>query len=303
MNTFEKAREFIYRNASPLDLARWQFHFENGSKEAVLKTLAFYQNDDGGFGHGIEPDFLNPNSSPMATWAATEILNELNLENKKHPIIIGVLKFLESGKEFDQEKNQWLNCVPTNNDFPHAIWWEYSENHEFNYNPTASLAGFILKYAEKECGLYKKAAEIAKEAVEWFVSAVPFTEQHVTSCFIALYNALEENNVNDIDMQNFKEKLSENVKHTICSEKEKWAVEYVTKPSDFSITPNSIFFADNSEIARYECDFIKQSQLSDGSFPITWQWYTDYNEYYVSTNRWKSAISIKNMLYLREYGE
>ena len=31
----EKAREFIYRNARPLELAQWQYHFENGSKENV----------------------------------------------------------------------------------------------------------------------------------------------------------------------------------------------------------------------------------------------------------------------------
>lgn len=40
--TFEKARAFIYRNARPLDLARWQYHFEGGSKEAVLTALAAY---------------------------------------------------------------------------------------------------------------------------------------------------------------------------------------------------------------------------------------------------------------------
>ena len=35
---FEKAREFMYRNARPLDLARFQYHFEGGSKENVMRT-------------------------------------------------------------------------------------------------------------------------------------------------------------------------------------------------------------------------------------------------------------------------
>lgn len=63
MNTFQKAKKFIYRNAKPLDLARWQYHFENGSMEAVLIALSHYQNDDGGFGHALEADAWNPNSS------------------------------------------------------------------------------------------------------------------------------------------------------------------------------------------------------------------------------------------------
>lgn len=47
MNTFESARSFVYRNARPLDLALWQYHFENHDKENVLKVLSFYQKDDG----------------------------------------------------------------------------------------------------------------------------------------------------------------------------------------------------------------------------------------------------------------
>lgn len=62
-NVFHKAKRFIYRNARPLDFARWQYHFENGSKEAFLDALSYYQNNDGGFGHAIEPDAWNPNSS------------------------------------------------------------------------------------------------------------------------------------------------------------------------------------------------------------------------------------------------
>ena len=56
MTAFEKARTFVYRNARPLDLAIWQYHFENGSKEAVMHALSAYQNPDGGFGHGLEAD-------------------------------------------------------------------------------------------------------------------------------------------------------------------------------------------------------------------------------------------------------
>jgi hypothetical protein len=56
MTTYDRARAFIYRNARPLDIARFQYHFENGSKDAVLTALAAYQNEDGGFGHALGPD-------------------------------------------------------------------------------------------------------------------------------------------------------------------------------------------------------------------------------------------------------
>lgn len=98
---FQKAKEFIYRNARPLDLARFRYHFENGSTEDVLNALAFYQNEDGGFGHALEPDSWNPNSSPIQTWYATEILREIGFTDSSHPITAGILKYLESGRDFD----------------------------------------------------------------------------------------------------------------------------------------------------------------------------------------------------------
>ena len=124
MNTFEKAQNFIYRNARPLDLARWQYHFENGSQEAVLKALAAYQNQDGGFGHGLEADSFNPDSSPIQTWTATEILREVGVTDGKNPVIQKILAYLESGADFDAVRKQWLNTIPSNNEYPCAIWWK-----------------------------------------------------------------------------------------------------------------------------------------------------------------------------------
>ena len=105
MNTLEKAKHFIYKNARPLELAIWQYHFENGSQESVLKALSFYQNEDGGFGNGLEADFLNPNSSPIATWAATETLKQIELSDKNHPIVKGILRYLDRGEHFDVVRN------------------------------------------------------------------------------------------------------------------------------------------------------------------------------------------------------
>lgn len=304
MTAFEKAREFIYRNARLLDLARWQYHFENGSKENVLNALSYYQNDDGGFGHALEADSFNPNSSPIQTWAATEILREIDFTDNAHPIIKGILKYLCSSSDFDKEHNQWLNVVPSNNDYPHAIWWEYGEKgSDFKYNPTACLAGFIIKFADKNSELYKKGCEIAKQAFEYFMSHVPFQEMHITNCFIKLYEYCFDAGTNPFDMNLFKEKLVEQVTANICTDTEKWGKEYVTLPSSFISGKDSIFYAENIKTALAECDFIIDSQISDGSFPVPFEWYTDYKESEIAIHWWKSAIIINNMLYLRNMGK
>ncbi|QHQ63344.1 hypothetical protein Ana3638_23320 [Anaerocolumna sedimenticola] len=47
-NDFELIRSWVYRIARPLEMALWNYHFENGGKDAVLRALAAYQNTDGG---------------------------------------------------------------------------------------------------------------------------------------------------------------------------------------------------------------------------------------------------------------
>lgn len=304
MTVFKKAKAFIYRNARPLDLARWQYHFENGNKENILKALSFYQNDDGGFGHAIEADSFNPNSAPIQTWAATEILREIDFKDKNHPIIKGILNYLDSGSDFDTLNNQWLNTVPSNNNYPHAVWWQYGENgSEFKYNPTACLAGFIIRFADKNSELYKKGCNIAKQAFEYFIKNVPFEEMHVINCFIRLYEYCSESDSVLFDMSVFKNKLIEQVNSNICKDTDKWQKEYVTLPSSFIKNKKSIFYTDNSDIAEAECEFILNNQLPDGAFPVPFQWFNEYKESEIAINWWKSEIIINNMRYLSQMGK
>lgn len=48
----------------------------------MLTYLQAYQNQDGGFGHALEPDSWNPNSTPIQTATAIEILEEIHFADK-----------------------------------------------------------------------------------------------------------------------------------------------------------------------------------------------------------------------------
>ena len=100
MDYYTTAKKFILKNSRPLDMARWNYLFENGSKENVISALKAYQNDDGGFANALEHDCWNINSTPLQTWVATQIIKEINLEDKTHPIIKGILDYLSSKDEF-----------------------------------------------------------------------------------------------------------------------------------------------------------------------------------------------------------
>lgn len=298
---YEKARGFIYRNARPLDLALWKYHFENGNREDVLTALMAYQNADGGFGHALEADSFNPNSAPIQTWTACEVLSEIGFTDGTHPIIRGILRYLDSGLDFSEKHNQWLNSVKTNADYPHAVWWDYSDKVE-NYNPTAYLAGFILRFADKDSTLYKKAEKIARQAYEWFVSAVPYGDDHSAACFVALYEFLKETGSGLVDMQEFVDKLKEEVNANICRDTEKWRTEYVTLPSKFIGSKDNMFYAGNEELVQKELEITRESQLGDGSYIVPWLWYNEYKEYELAANWWKSRILIDKIRFLKAFG-
>ncbi len=301
---YKKTRIFIYRNARPLDLARWQYHFEGGLKEAVLVTLAAYQNEDGGFGHALEPDAWNPNSSPIQTWTATEILREINFTDNTHPIIQGILRYLASGKDF--EGKNWYNTVRSNNDYPHAPWWHTDSNStcHHSYNPTACFAGFIVRFADRDSDLYRLGCRIAKEAYDAYSGQDLLGDMHTAACYIRLWQYCEETGMVDvIDLTALKERLREQVQHNMTKNTAEWETGYICKPSQFFNTRSSIFYADNRDIADYECEFIIKSQLEDGSWNIPWGWNGYLEEWSISKNWWKGNGAILNMMYLKGFGK
>ena len=290
---FEKARSFVYRNARPLDLARWKFLFENGSRDEVLNILASYQNEDGGFGNGLEADCWNPESSPVQTWAATEIILEIGLDDSTHPLIQGILRYLASTKDFDG--HMWFNTISSNNDYPHAPWWDYVPSQEVNYNPTACLIGFILRYASTESELYKTARSLLNEAYGYFKENCPLESMHTASCFVELYEYLADRPVNEVSIQEFEALLKKQIKHNLTVDTSVWETEYVCKPSLFIHSRSSRFYEENKELCDFECKFISDTQEADGTWAVTWDWEGYPEEWHVSKNWWKSDLIIKNV--------
>ena len=76
-NQIKKIKEFIFKNGRLLERRLFSFFFENGNKNEVIKALVAYQNMDGGFGNGIEPDLICPDSTAIGAETAMYILDLL----------------------------------------------------------------------------------------------------------------------------------------------------------------------------------------------------------------------------------
>ncbi len=298
---YDEVRNWMYRNARPLDFALWRYHFEGGDREEVLLILGSYQNEDGGFGSALEADSWNPNSAPIQTFHAVEILREINFNDASHPLVQGILKYLAS--EQDTEGDYWMSNIRSNNDYPHAPWWHMgsaSASHD-SFNPSAGLAGFALCYGEKDSELYRRCERIARTSVEYLFQSEG-RNMHVLNCFIALAEYCRQAKIKEwFDLDEVTNRLVKLVQETLTRDVELWANSYVCKPSQFFYTPESIFYPGNEELAAYECEFIKNTRKEAGVWEIPWGW-TDYpEEWAVSKNWWKGQVALKNMRYLYHF--
>ena len=285
----------------PLDLARFQYHFENGSQEAVLHALSFYQNEDGGFGHAIEADNWNPNSIPLHANGANSIIHEIGFTDASYPMIQRLVAWYESGACFNGKS--WDITVPSNNDYPHAPWWHtdsISTCHT-DYNGTAQIAGFLIRYAPKGSSAFQLGVRVANEAAA-ALDPASLMDMHTCTCYVRMADLIEEANAADlIPFAELKEKLHRSIQKLIVTDKSKWGA-YMCKPSQFFNTRDSEYYSENAEMAEYECEFIAATQLPDGSWDIPWRWEQFPDEWAVAKNWWKGEVILQNLLYLKGFG-
>lgn len=288
---FEAAREFIFSQARELEQSRWSYHLEAGSKEEVLRSLKRFQNADGGFGHGLEPDFFVEESTPIATWTACTILDELELD-QNHPMILQVLQYFTHCKY--QENGLFYYTIPSVNQFPHAPWWTYTEERKLAaYNPSASIIGFVLKYAKQDTALYQDFSKRLQTAME-YLKAREVTEKHELRNFVELYHYVEGTKA----AQEMYPILEQYVKKGINIDIDKWFSTYTTKPLDVLLSSSSPGYQYAKDLVKEELKRTLQNQLPDGSWDIPWSWQEGSSAEVKSKRHWKGIVTLEVFLKL-----
>ena len=302
---FDEIRLWIHRNARQLDLAMWQYDFENGSKDIVLSALSHYQNADGGFGNALEPDCWNPNSTPYTTLYAIEKLNSLCFTETSHPIMQGIIKFLESGAH--STGDGWLFSIPSNNDYPRAPWWTYDPkaNEHEHIGVTLGIVCFVLQFVDKQSGLYRKALAHAIKLLSKLKETGNMGDMGLSGYCMVLEKAKQLGISDQIDMALYSAAVKKLVDEAIVRDVSQW-VNYSVRPSQFISTPDSPFFEGNEDIVEKELDYLIDTRPENGVWGITWQWWENYEKYpkefAISENWWKAEGAIRRLRYLRNFG-
>jgi hypothetical protein len=144
MEHIERACQFFAQSGRDIDRARFAYHFGGGVQDDLLAALGRYQNEDGGFGHALEPDIQAPDSNPFATQLALLICLQAGVPHE-HLLLVRAVDYLEETQETD---GGWRFTEGT---YAHELapWfqgWEWP-----SLNPACALAGLL-----RELGLGSK---------------------------------------------------------------------------------------------------------------------------------------------------
>jgi len=288
---WEKTAVFLQKHARPLEQTLFNYHFGRGSVEAVLDALAAFQNEDGGFGHGLEPDVQMAESSVLATTVAFQILRSLQVD-KTHPLVQGGVAYLENLYSAAQQSWPFVAVAVAN--APHAPWWQHDANFtNYWHNPRPEVLGYLLEWGNEDWEGRLLTAVLDTAATTGTI------EFHAIFCYQRLLKTAVLPTSARAALQPIVKKWAVQLVET---NPEKW-VEYGLRPLAFAPTPND-FLADHfAEAIERELDYLVQTLQSDGAWHPAWSWGEMYPDVWPqAATAWKGVITLNNLLTLQAHG-
>ncbi|WP_188208127.1 prenyltransferase/squalene oxidase repeat-containing protein [Alkalibacillus aidingensis] len=305
LEAFNQANQWMKRSARPLENARWEYHFQDGRKENVLKYLSAFQNEDGGFGNGIEPDIWLPSSSPMATWAAGQILIEMNVD-ANHEMVQSLISYLVQTEQV--KSGMWPSVLPENNDYPHAPQWTWQEEAQefWNFNPSIELSAFLIHWSPIESEAAQLGWQTARVAIDHLMT-VPKMDMHEIQNFQQFLKIIRPheyifNRTMPYPLAEVMEKVLKLAEQTIEQDPSKWGQDYQTLPLDYIDHPEHPLCSRLGRLVEANLQYYVELMSSDGIWNITWSWNEYPEEFAISRRYWQGILTVNRYKILKNFG-
>jgi hypothetical protein len=291
------AERFLHSSARLLERLRFAHRFggeQAGSRERVLSALHSYQNPDGGFGQGLEPDFRGPVSQPLCIDQAFRVWDEL--ARWPAPEVTRALDYLCSIAAADGGvPNVLANAL----DYERAPWWRPDPQQPGSLLPTASLVGLLYKH-KIEHPFRDAATRFCWQALEALTARIADSHER-----LPLMQALYEARATLLFLQHVPEPArAERAVRTLGQALHDKGVfvhaaeTELSTPLEFASEPASPARAwfDDATIAA-ALDTLRHSQQHDGGFVITWAaWHP------LAALEWRGIVTLERLNTLRAYG-
>lgn len=294
---FSQLNSYMLTEARPLERSIFNYYFNEASNDDILNSLEAFQNSDGGFGQGIEPDYKLIQSSPMGTSIGLRYLSKIDNSERAQNMIAKAVEYLE--KTFDCNRNGWYSVPSDVNNYPHAPWWEFRDDINMTVidyswgNPTAELIGYLYKYKGylNKLDIYS----LINYAITNLNKHTEFSSEHEIFCYIRMYNALDKELSSQI-----VDTLKLAVSQLVNINQSEW-INYVPTPLKFIESDSKNFFGIESKFIDQNLDYLIDRLEEDGKILPTWQWDKYLEEWQIAKYEWTGVLTLEALLSLLKF--
>lgn len=289
----DAARGFVEQRGRPLDVALLHHWTGAASAEAALEALSQFQNPDGGFGRGLEPDIPSPASSAIATSIGLRLLARLGAGGE-HPIVASAGEWLAMAQ--DEGTGVWPIVARGVEASPHAPWWSWSPDlaaswNGFRYNPTAEILALLYRFPVAVPARTLQAAEAAMRRTLSEGALIEGAYDLRCAARLAESGAAP---------QDIAGPLAELVRRSIAAHDP--GDEHIA-PFDVAPTPTSLFADAVAERIGPALDRLVEAQDADGGWTPFWDWsFVDADAWSRARSDWRGALTREAIETLTAWG-
>ncbi|MBT3996366.1 MAG: hypothetical protein HOF01_11280 [Chloroflexi bacterium] len=296
-DAFDRACEFVQRIGRPLEQAQLRYIFGEGTVDEVLTELSKFQNDDGGFGHGMEPDIRMPNSSPLCSSVAFQVLRELEVSDDYEIVRSGISYFANS---YQPEIGGWDPTGPDVDEYDRAPWWDYSpiEGRLTPLkvaNPGSEICGYLKLFSAGDASNLV-VDQVVEDLLNLFFDLPDEIETHALMCFMRMAEMLS-----DEVTERMLPKLVRASHLAVSENADDWR-GYGGRPLWFAPAPSSLLASEFSISVETQLNFEIDSQNADGGWLPVWSYGDRSVALQQATNEWAGWLTLRNLIAFKSWG-
>ena len=282
MTDVQAAEQFLAAHARVLERRCFARLFHDGPATPVRDAVAAFQNDDGGFGHALEPDGRGPESQPAAALTALTILHEHDAWDE--PLVERTCDWLARTAP---EQGGATFVLPGVERWPHGPWWRPVEGLPPSLTTTGQLVAPLLARGVEHPWL--------EQATAWLWSAVDDPGDPDPYDMLGLSRFLDAAPDRDRaeaaaqTLRPFFERAL--VRRPEGPQDEHHALEYAPRPDSIA---RGVFGAERIEA---DLDRLAAGQQDDGGWTFTWLAWSP-----VAAAEWRGVVTVEALATLRAHG-
>ena len=306
-----QARAFISDRGRPLERLLFEHDFEQAPVWPVLDELATFQNDDGGFGHGLEPDSFTPASGALATSVALGVLAHVAAPAGL-PLVRAAVDYLRGSVV--GETRVWRIVPAAAADAPHAPWWSQDGLEErfggYLLNPKADIVAQLLRLR----GAAPRAwlGQLAADVVATVRDRVRASESEGGSGTLEMHDLIGVTRLLDaasfLDAPDIDASLTDELRDLVLPvavaevRAAAGAGGYGLSPMSLAPTPDSALAQALAGDVKARLDELVATQAEDGAWWPAWSWGEGSTAGEESRVAWAGVLTLEALRNLQAYG-